>query len=408
MNKKNFFWNMMGSGVYALATILFVMIAKRVVGETAGAAFYMAFTTGQMLLTIGYFEIRPFQVTDQKRQYSAPEYLGFRIITCAIMMLGAFVAATIYLVAGKADIFGFILIIVLSGYKMFDGLADVFEGEFQRNDRIDVSGKSMTFRTLAAIVIFTFLAYITRNIYIASVGMMCVCGIGVAAIALAWSKGFEKVRVSFEKSKMMSLFNSTILLFLGSAMCMWIWNGTKYVVEWTLTPKETLVYGIVFMPTMVINLGSGFLFKPMLTTLARHYDDKNSKAFVKLLGILSGWIAIITLVTLVAAYLLGIPVLGLLYDMDLTAYKAHMMILIVAGGFNALGIILYYALTTMRKQLQIFVGYIVAFIAGIILPVVMTGSLKLMGASLSYLLVMVLLTIVFAVMTAIDVMKMKR
>lgn len=60
-------------------------------------------------------------------------------------------------------------------------------------------------------------------------------------------------------------------------MCMWLWNGTKYVVEWTLTDKETLVYGIVFMPTMVINLGSSFVFKPMLTTLARHYEDKNLK-----------------------------------------------------------------------------------------------------------------------------------
>ena len=68
MNKKKFIWNMLGSGIYSLATVIFVMLAKRIVGEEAGAKFYMAFTTGQMLLTIGYFEIRPFQVTDVKGQ----------------------------------------------------------------------------------------------------------------------------------------------------------------------------------------------------------------------------------------------------------------------------------------------------------------------------------------------------
>ena len=76
MNKKKFIWNMLGSGIYSLATVIFVMLAKRIVGEEAGAKFYMAFTTGQMLLTIGYFEIRPFQVTDVKGQYRAEAYFG--------------------------------------------------------------------------------------------------------------------------------------------------------------------------------------------------------------------------------------------------------------------------------------------------------------------------------------------
>ena len=33
MNKKQFIWNMLGSGIYSLATVIFVMLAKRLVGE---------------------------------------------------------------------------------------------------------------------------------------------------------------------------------------------------------------------------------------------------------------------------------------------------------------------------------------------------------------------------------------
>ena len=78
---------MLGSGIYSLATVIFVMLAKRIVGEEAGAKFYMAFTTGQMLLTIGYFEIRPFQVTDVKGQYRAEVYFGFRGLSCLAMLI---------------------------------------------------------------------------------------------------------------------------------------------------------------------------------------------------------------------------------------------------------------------------------------------------------------------------------
>ena len=395
----------MGSGVYAFATILFVMIAKRMVGETAGAAFYMAFTTGQMLLTIGYFEIRPFQVTDQKRQYAPADYLGFRLITCAIMMLCALAVAAIYLINGRTDMPGAALIVILCGYKMFDGLSDVFEGEFQRNDRIDISGKSLAFRTIGAVAAFTVIAFFTGNIYISSFAVLVISGIGTLVVALVWRKKFEKLKVSFSKETMKSLFNSTILLFLGSAMCMWIWNGTKYVVEWRLTAHDTLVYGIIFMPTMVINLGSGFLFKPMLTTLAKHYEGKQFRAFSRLMFVLSGWVVAVTLVTLIAAALLGIPVLSFIYDIDLSPYKLQMLILILAGGFNALGIVLYYALTTMRRQMNIFAGYIAAFILSIVLPIYMTGAYGITGAAYSYLVVMIILTGIFAAMTALGIKK---
>lgn len=175
-------------------------------------------------------------------------------------------------------------------------------------------------------------------------------------VGLVWSRKFERLSVSFAADKMKSLFGSTILLFIGSAMCMWLWNGTKYVVEWTLTDKETLVYGIVFMPTMVINLGSSFVFKPMLTTLARHYENGEDKKFAGLVGILVAIACGLTLVTFAAGAWLGIPILSWLYDIDLSGYKTVMLVLIVAGGFNAVSMLFYYALTAMRLQKEIFAG----------------------------------------------------
>ena len=398
---------MLGSGIYSLATVIFVMLAKRLVGEEAGAKFYMAFTTGQMLLTIGYFEIRPFQVTDVKQQYKAKEYFGFRVISSAAMLACAVVVGIVYVVNGKADAAGFMLIITMCILKMFDGIADVFEGEFQRNDRIDISGMSMAFRTMAIMAVFSIIAWVTRNIYAAS-AVAAVTGLaGAAVVAVVWSRGFEPLSVSFDREKMKSLFRSTILLFIGSAMCMWLWNGTKYVVEWTLTDRDTLAYGIVFMPTMVINLGSSFVFKPMLTTLARHYDQGEYKAFAKLVAVLVATAVGITVVTLGAGAWLGIPVLSWLYDIELAPYKSVMLVLIAAGGFNAVSILFYYALTVMRLQKEIFAGYTITFVVSIILPIVMVKAMGIAGAGTSYLIVMMLLTVLFGGMLCVKLKKRK-
>ncbi len=398
---------MLGSGIYSLATVIFVMLAKRLVGEEAGAKFYMAFTTGQMLLTIGYFEIRPFQVTDVKQQYKAKEYFGFRVISSAAMLACAVVVGIVYVVNGKADAAGFMLIITMCILKMFDGIADVFEGEFQRNDRIDISGMSMAFRTMAIMAVFSIIAWVTRNIYAASAAAAVTGLAGTAVVAVVWSRWFEPLSVSFDREKMKSLFRSTILLFIGSAMCMWLWNGTKYVVEWTLTDRDTLAYGIVFMPTMVINLGSSFVFKPMLTTLARHYEQGEYKAFAKLVAVLVATAVGITVVTLGAGAWLGIPVLSWLYDIELAPYKSVMLVLIAAGGFNAVSILFYYALTVMRLQKEIFAGYTITFVVSIILPIVMVKAMGIAGAGTSYLIVMMLLTVLFGGMLCVKLKKRK-
>ena len=398
MKKRDFIWNMLGSGIYSLATVIFVMLARRLVGEAAGAEFYMAFTTGQMLLTIGYFEIRPFQVTDVNREYAPAEYFGFRCISSGLMLICGIVVGVVYVINGRADMSGFGLIMCMCLLKLFDGIADVFEGEFQRNDRIDISGKSMTFRTLATMAFFSVAAYITKNIYAAAIAAAVTGLTGAAVVAMVWSCRFEKLKVSLRPEKMKELFNSTILLFIGSAMCMWLWNGTKYIVEWNLTEHETLVYGIVYMPTMVINLGSSFIFKPMLTTLARYYEQRDMRAFRKLMGVLVALVGVITAITLAGGAWLGVPVLSWLYDLELAPYRSVMLILIGAGGFNAVSILFYYALMVMRKQKQIFAGYTISFIVSIIAPVLLVRYMGIKGAAVAYMLVMIVLTAIFGVM----------
>ena len=116
----------------------------------------------------------------------------------------------------------------------------------------------------------------------------------------------------------------------------------------------------------------------------------------------------LTIVTFAAGAWLGIPVLSWLYDIDLAPYKVVMLVLIAAGGFNAVSIIFYYALTVMRLQKAIFTGYTISFIVSIVLPIIMVRNMGIIGAGWSYLIVMLLLTLLFAGIFYIRLIKEKR
>ena len=66
--QKNIIWNMIGSFLYAFASMVLSIAVVQLAGEDAGGVFTFAFTTfGQHMFMAAYFGIRPFQITDTGR-----------------------------------------------------------------------------------------------------------------------------------------------------------------------------------------------------------------------------------------------------------------------------------------------------------------------------------------------------
>lgn len=401
--RDNFLWNMIGSVLYAAATILLVRLTKGAAGTGVGADFNIAFKTGQILLTVGYFEIRPFQVTDVKDEYSFRDYLSFRVITCAVMALSGFLFPWLKGETGMR----FALFFLLCLYKMMDGAADVFEGEFQKRGRMDLAGKSVAFRTVLSVTVYAVAVTVTGDVLFAVVLMVIAAAVGVIVFDVALIGCFAKLEFSFDRKRLGHLVQSTVLLFVGSILCLYIFNASNYSVDSVYQGADAAsediryIYACLFMPTSVINLASGFLFKPILTTLATHFAEGRMKAFARLTGRLLLGVTAITVVCLIGGALLGLPVLSVVYGYDLTGYFTELEVLILGGGFNAAGIILYYAMTVMRKQRDILIAYGIVAVATLAVSNAAVRQWGLMGAAASYCGLMALQTVVFAIATVI-------
>ncbi len=176
---------------------------------------------------------------------------------------------------------------------------------------------------------------------------------------------------------------------------MYINNAPKFAVDAHLSAEYQTYYGIIFMPASVINLFSLFAFRPLLTKLTAFWNEHKCKAFLSTVAKLVLWILAVTAAALLGGWLLGIPLLSLLYGTDLSAFKSELMVVLAGGGFNALCVLLYYMITVQRKQKYVLIGYVGASVTAWILGDRMVSAYGMMGASLTYLLSVTLLCLLF-------------
>ena len=386
-DKYKYIWFTMGTACFALATLVMTIIISRLLGETQAGMFSVGLSIAQWLVTIAYFEIRTFQVTDVRNEYSFKYYLTLRILMCII----TFLASIVYVVFNNYDIQKVIIILLVCLYKISDSIADTFEGEFQKEDRIDISGKSEFYRVFFSILVLVIAVAVSKNLILSLIIMNVVAYGMIVLLDISIAVKRVSVRMTGDMKRLWELVKMCIPLAVSTFLSTYIINSSKLSVDRVLGDEAQLYYTAVFMPNMVINLFSGIIFKPMQTAMAVNYYEKKYKNFwhiiSKMILIITGF----TFVCEVGAYILGIPVLSWLYGVNLKEYKLTLLLLLLCGGINAINIIFYYVLAIMRNQKYMTILYIIVCLVSFLIMDTMTGKMGLMGASLGYLILVSLL-----------------
>lgn len=162
-SKADYFWNMSGCLASAMASLLLVIGVTRIMGTEAGGIFSLAFSLGQLLMMLGNMGLRTYQVSDLEERYSMGEYVVNRIISCVLMML----CTCVYGIATRCSGGKFAALLLIVGTKMIDAFADVFEGQLQKEHRLDLAGISMTIRMAVTTLLCLGLLMVTRQLMVA-------------------------------------------------------------------------------------------------------------------------------------------------------------------------------------------------------------------------------------------------
>lgn len=447
---RDLFWNTAGSLIYALMSMVLAFFVMRTQGAEDGGIFGFGFSTfGQQMFIVAYFGIRPFQITDVKGEYTFGEYKRFRFLTSGLAVFAAAVWLGTLLISGEYTAYKALIIGLLAVYKIFDGYADVYESEFQRDGKLYLAGQLLALRTLCCGGVFMLALLLRHDLLFA--GLLAAAlqavfmgvyravsfrafpnrrrkgvfggagnrrgklaepantenlisgGAGYSAEqgdvkAEAASAGLLIPERTVRSGRVSALFRGTVLLFLSVFLDFYVFSAAKYAVDLRLTDADNGIFNLLFMPTNIIYLAANFVIKPFMTYLAAAYEMKDFARFTEITGKITKLIAALTACCCAGALLLGgfvlrlgEVVLGAGYQGMLSAHKTAFIIIIFGGGIYALANLYYYVLVIMRRQKAIFGIYVAAAAAAFFLAPALVGRFTIGGAALGYTLLMLAL-----------------
>ncbi len=401
--RKDYIWNTAAGLINAAEAVVMSMIVTRVTGLTDAGMLTMAFAVGNLMLPIGKFGVRNFQVTDVENRFSFFTYLTTRCITVLLMIaavcgyLGYAAARLEY----SSDKIGIIFAVCM--IYAVEALEDVIWGYYQRRGRLYAGARMFCARWTGILLLFPVVLYGSRNLRDTLTG--CVILSTLLFLILLWT---SYPRFCGEEDRFRSLIGNKIdfgqvgrllkavlPLFGISFLALYENNMPKYAIDAYMTDEIQACYGFVAMPVFVIGLLNNFIYQPTLVPMAVEWEQGQIGKFRKRIARQISIIGALAGVCMAGAYLLGIPVLSMLYNTDLTGYKRELMILLLASAFLATSGYQSVVLTIMRCQNALLLPHcIVAAAAAVSLPAVVSRY-GTVGAALCYTVLMMLLCLLY-------------
>lgn len=392
-NRRIVIWNAAGSAVYALSSFLLLIIVIRVCGEVEGGIFSIGYAIAQLMLTVGVFESTTYFATDAGNRFSYAQYLAFKIVTCALMVA----ASAVYVLSFGFDAHKAAVAYALVAYRLFEALAQYWFAAFQKEERLDLGGFSTVWRSVLSIAAFAAVLVLSHDVVGAMVAASHVEAVWIAAYDVPRLRRIVQVgRPDFSPKPLARLFLACLPLFVSSFLAAYLGNVCKYAIEAAGTEQMQTVFNVLFMPSFVINLFMIFLMRPTLTRLAKLWLDHEARPFLRIIGRLLLAVGGITVAVVGVCAAVGIPVLQLLYGIDLDAYLMPLLVVLLGGGFLSASNVFYNAMVVIRTQNAVVAGYVGAIVVATLVSAPLVEAAGVTGASVAYALSCLVLAVLFA------------
>lgn len=399
--RKNFVWNIVGTGFNSFNSLIFLIIVTRINGITEAGVFTLAFSTACILYVIGTYAGRVYQVTEVDKDITDKEYIINRIFSCILMML----VTVGFVIFRQYDLYKSVIFVLLAFFKCLEAFSDVLYGILQKNNMLDVVGKSYFIKSLLSVVFFIIVDLITHNIIISCVAIILIWIVIIIFYDIIRMKNLINLSTKVDFSRVFRIFKKGFFIFAITFLGLYLLNAPKYAIDSYLTEDIQAIFGIIVMPATVMGLVGQFLMHPYLNTIVELYSENKIKELKKLILKIITYIFGFGVLASILAYFLGVPVLNLIYGIDLNGYQIHLVAIIMASTLYNIGMIYSSVLTTIRSTFIQFIMYLIVVIITYILSNSLTQSNGINGATIAYFVTMLIYFILYTVITNLKLIK---
>ena len=384
--KKNFLWNVIGMTCNCFNSLFFMILITRINSMDDAGIFTLSFSIACLVYYIGTYAGRVYQVTNVNDSITDSDFIIHRAITCVMMV---FISLMYCFISGYS-LYKFTVVILLCIYKSLEAFSDVLYGVVQKNNNLYQVGISLTIKSVFALILFVVVDIVTRNIIYSILFAILAWILVIVLYDFKNVNYVSKFKLHFNISSLRDIFKNGFFVFIINFLSSYIVNAPKYALDGRASNELQAIFGIILMPATLISLGVQYFIQPFLEQLTSSFKNNDKKAFnkvvIKLLFITSG----LGVICLIGAYILGIPVLSLVYGLELSAYLFELEIIIFGSILFALSLILSSALITVRYNFIQFIVFVITSVFGFFISIILITRFSIDGAAYAYSCIMLL------------------
>ena len=403
ITRSAYIWNAMSSIMSAAQCPLILMVMTRTNGLVDAGVFSIAFAVASLMMFLAQYGLRRFQSSDILQRYTFPEYHAMRFITCGAMLIASLAYCVYGLVFRDYSAQKFTVIFLICGLKCIQGYADVLHGHMQQRGRLDVASKCSSIRYMMEILAYVAALILTRSLMISTVTCLLVSLLVMFLLSVNMVREYcDSLRPVISVPRFRRLAVDGFPLFASLFFNMYISNAPKYAIDAYLTDEIQTYYNLIFMPAFVIQILTHFIFNPILTTYAELWEsDKKEdwKELARRIRKMCLAVAGLTAAGLAVALTFGIPLLRIIFGVDLSHLKWELVIIMAGGGMLAFATYFSTVITIIRLQQTLIFCYGAVALAAKLLAGFFVVNYSLMGAAVMYAALMSILAAALLVIT---------
>lgn len=389
--KKDYFWNTLGTSLFSFNSLFFMIIVTRFNSLSDAGIFSFAYATAGIINYFALYSGRTYQISNTNEKFTGSLYIVTRYLTAFFALL----ISIVFVVINGYPLNKAIIILLLCIVKCLEAVSDVYYGILQGHSKLYIAGKSMTYKSLVSILGFIVIDLFTKNLLISCLYLLIISIFFLLIYDIRNSNKVLRFSKDFQIEYIIELLKESSYTFLITLIVMLIMNLPRYFIDFFLNDSDQAIYGIISMPATFVMLFSQFILQPSLVSLTVFYKQEEKKKFNNVVIKISSLILGSMIIILPVAYFFGIPVLEVIYGVELSKYLTHLLLVVLGAAFYAVSNILLHSLIVMQYTKNQFKMQLGAFIlsCGICYLLVLYNGIN--GGMLSYFCILLMQFIIY-------------
>lgn len=380
--KNDYIWNSIGVLSQSATSPALLVIVARFHGDEGLIIFSYLFSLSLILWAINLWGGRTYQVSDLRKEFTVTGYLMVRLLFAIMVLILALLIGIIEGFSGET----ILLLIFLTLFKVVEAIADTFFGVMQSNDVLFVAGKSLFYKAIIGVALFTLIDFFLRNLILATLALIIVNTFFLFFYDYRIVRKLTKYHFSrFIKyiTESKTIIKRTWQMALISIIANITLNIPRIVLAQFHEPALGR-FGAIALAVTATSLVMTFVIQPKILRISRqfvakeygHLHDSISATFLLLGGL--GISAIIVTI------LLGVPVLTFVFGLDFAGERLALTIIVVGGLLNAVVLLFFNILIIMREMEKFLWLLVITNILLIPISIWLIAPYSILGATVAY------------------------